>query len=112
MRRALACGPLRLFTTVGSPPPFALSLSKGQAELVFPMALSLSKGAFVPHAKGFLRQAQDDRKYRLSPNGDETGASIPQPERFFVDGEFRLWAASGHQHERGPHITGAGPRTR
>jgi hypothetical protein len=40
--------------TVGSPLPFALSLSKGQAELV---------EAFVPHAKGFDR---------LSPNGDKT----------------------------------------
>jgi hypothetical protein len=53
-------GPLRLFTTVGSPFPFALSLSKGQAELVFPITLSLSKGAFVPQAKGFDK---------LSPNG-------------------------------------------
>jgi hypothetical protein len=64
-----AVGPKRLLTTVGSPlplasacspPPFALSLSKGQAELVLPIALSLSKGAFVPRAKGFDK---------LSPNG-------------------------------------------
>jgi hypothetical protein len=55
-----AVGPERLLTNVGSPPPFALSLSKGQAELVLPIALSLSKGAFVPRAKGFDR---------LSPNG-------------------------------------------
>jgi hypothetical protein len=48
-----ACGPERLLTNVGSPPPFALSLSKGQAELV---------EAFVPRAKGFDR---------LSPNGEE-----------------------------------------
>jgi hypothetical protein len=47
-------GPLRLFTTVGSPLPFALSLSKGLAELV---------EAFVPHA-GFDR---------LSPNGENAG---------------------------------------
>jgi hypothetical protein len=40
-------------TNVGYPPPFALSLSKGQAELV---------EAFVPRAKGFDR---------LSPNGEE-----------------------------------------
>jgi hypothetical protein len=51
MRRASAVGPERLLTNVGSPPPFALSLSKGQAELV---------EAFVPRAKGFDR---------LSPNG-------------------------------------------
>jgi hypothetical protein len=48
-----AVGPERLLTNVGSPPPFALSLSKGQAELV---------EAFVPRAKGFDR---------LSPNGEE-----------------------------------------
>jgi hypothetical protein len=44
-------GPSRLLTTVCSPPPFALSLSKGQAEPV---------EASVPSAKGFDR---------LSPNG-------------------------------------------
>jgi hypothetical protein len=48
---ASAVGPLRLLTTVCSPPPFALSLSKGQAELV---------EAFVPRAEGFDK---------LSPNG-------------------------------------------
>jgi hypothetical protein len=42
--------------------PFALSLSKG------PSILSLSKDLSL--SKGFLRQAQDDRKYKLSPNGD------------------------------------------
>jgi hypothetical protein len=47
-----AFGPERLLMTVGSPLPFALSLSKGQAELA---------EAFVPHAEGFDR---------LSPNGD------------------------------------------
>ena len=56
-----AVGPLRLFTTVGSPPPFALSLSKGQAELV---------EAFVPLAKGFDR---------LSPNGDKAGLRYLSP---------------------------------
>ena len=46
---------------------------EGQAELVFPIALSLSKGAFVPHTKGFDR---------LSPNGDNAGLpSIPQDGR-------------------------------
>jgi hypothetical protein len=49
--RTSACGPERLLTNVGFPPPFALSLSKGQTELV---------EAFVPRAKGFDR---------LSPNG-------------------------------------------
>jgi hypothetical protein len=54
-------------------PPFALSLSKGWAELV---------EAFMPHAKGSLRQAQGGRKYRLSPNGDKAGLpSIPQGGR-------------------------------
>jgi hypothetical protein len=50
-----AFGPLRTLTTVGFPPPFALSLSKGQAEPV---------EASVPSAKGFDR---------LSPNGDVAG---------------------------------------
>jgi hypothetical protein len=68
--RSPAFGPERLLTTVGSPPPFALSLSKGQAELVFPIALSLSKGAFAPHAKGFDK---------LSPNGDEAGLRSLSP---------------------------------
>jgi hypothetical protein len=53
MKQVSAFGPLRTVASVGSPPPFALSLSKGQAELV---------EAFVPSAKGFDR---------LSPNGDE-----------------------------------------
>jgi hypothetical protein len=53
MRGASACGPQGLWITVRSPPLFALSLSKGQAELV---------EAFAPCAKGFDR---------LSPNGDE-----------------------------------------
>jgi hypothetical protein len=56
-----ACGPERLLTNVGSPPPFALSLSKGQAELV---------EAFVPRAKGFDR---------LSPNGEEAGLRYLSP---------------------------------
>jgi hypothetical protein len=51
---------MRLFTTVCSPLPFALSSSKGQAELVLPIILSLSKEAFVPQAKGFDR-AQPER---------------------------------------------------
>jgi hypothetical protein len=59
MKRArwsrFANGPLRLLATFGSPRPFALSLSKGQAELV---------EAFVPRAEG---------SDRLSPNGDNTG---------------------------------------
>ncbi len=74
-----ANGPKRLLTTVGFSTPFALSLSKGQAELV---------EAFLPHDKGFDR---------LSPNGtllsergqnaasfDTSGRSEqpPQPERF------------------------------
>ena len=54
-------GPLGLFTTVGSPPPFALSLSKGHADLI---------EAFVPHAMGFDR---------LSPNGDKTGLRYLSP---------------------------------
>jgi hypothetical protein len=44
-------GPLRKLITVGFPPPFALSLSKGQAEPV---------EAVLPHARGFDK---------LSPNG-------------------------------------------
>jgi hypothetical protein len=68
MKRASARGPLRLFTTVGSPPPFALSLSKGFDKLSpnggVPIILSLSKVG-------------------LSPNG------------FFADREVRLWAESG-----------------
>jgi hypothetical protein len=89
---ASADGPLRLFTTVGSPPPFALSLSKSQAELV---------EAFVPQTKGFDR---------LSPNGDNAGLPTtssglseqpPQPERFCADTEVRLRAASRRQcHQR------------
>ena len=72
---ASAIGPLRLLTTVRSPLPFALSLSKGQAELVFPIALSLSKGAFAPRAKGFDR---------LSPNGTSKFACGPKAEARFV----------------------------
>jgi hypothetical protein len=49
-----ACGPVRLFTTVGSPHPFALTLSKG---------------AFAPHA-GFDR---------LSPNGENAGLRYLSP---------------------------------
>ncbi len=64
------CGPKRLLTTVGFSTPFALSLSKGQAEPVFPIALSLSKGAFVLHDKGFDR---------LSPNGEEAGLRYLSP---------------------------------
>ncbi len=46
---------------------------EGQAELVFPIALSLSKGAFAPQDKGFDK---------LSPNGEEAGLpSIPQDGR-------------------------------
>ncbi len=61
MKRISACGPLRLLTTVGFPPPFALSLSKGLAELA---------EAFVPHAKGFDR---------LSPNREKTGLRYLSP---------------------------------
>jgi hypothetical protein len=56
-----AVGPEWLFTSVGFPPPFALSLSKGQAELV---------EAFVPRAEGFNR---------LSPNGDGVGLRCLSP---------------------------------
>jgi hypothetical protein len=51
MSEGTAVGPLRQLTTVSSPLPFALSLSKGLAELA---------EAFVPHAEGFDK---------LSPNG-------------------------------------------
>ncbi len=102
-----ADGPLWLLTTVRSPLPFALSLSKGQAELVealVPRAEGFDKlspngillsvrpepveglaelvEAFVPHAEGFDR---------LSPNGDNAGLSFDtsgrseqpaQPEQF------------------------------
>jgi hypothetical protein len=59
--RASACGLLRKFTTVGSPLPFALSLSKGGAEPV---------GALVLRDKGFDK---------LSPNGGERGFDRPSP---------------------------------
>jgi hypothetical protein len=55
-----ANGPLCEFANVRSPPPFALSLSKGLAELV---------EAIVPHA-GFDR---------LSPNGDNAGLRYLSP---------------------------------
>jgi hypothetical protein len=75
MKRALlwasARGPLRLFTTVGSPSPFALSLSKGQAELV---------EAFVPRAEGFDR---------LSPNGDGSGLRYLSPSGSLRTLDFR-----------------------
>jgi hypothetical protein len=63
MKWVAAFGPLRTLTTVGFPPPFALSLSKGQAELV---------EAFVPRAKGFDK---------LSPNGDATGLRYVAKQR-------------------------------
>jgi hypothetical protein len=63
-----ADGPVRLFTTVRSPSPFALSLSKGQAELV---------EAFVPLAKGFDK---------LSPNGDKAGLRYLSP-----NGSLQTW---------------------
>jgi hypothetical protein len=68
--RMFTPGPLLLLKKVRSFTPFALSLSKGQAELVFPIALSLSKGVFVPRAKGFDR---------LSPNGHNTGLRYLSP---------------------------------
>jgi hypothetical protein len=43
--------------------------------LFFPFALSLSKGAFVPHDKGFDR---------LSPNGDNTGLRYLSPNGTFL----------------------------
>jgi hypothetical protein len=60
---ASAIGPLRALTTVGFPPPFALSLSKGQAELA---------EALVPRAMGFDKLSPNGEKTRLrylSPNG-------------------------------------------
>jgi hypothetical protein len=69
-------GPKRTLVTVGSPPPFALSLSKGQAELV---------EAFAPRAKGFDK---------LSPNGDEAGLRYLSPNGSFADNELRLRAES------------------
>ncbi|HEY0855430.1 MAG TPA: hypothetical protein VGE16_00130 [Albitalea sp.] len=51
--------------------PFALSLSKGRAELVEAPALPELGEMPVPmSAPRFLRQAQDDREYTLSPNGN------------------------------------------
>ncbi len=65
MKLARSCisafGPLRLLTTVGLLPPFALSLSKGLAELA---------EALVPRAKGFDK---------LSPNGEKTGPRYLSP---------------------------------
>jgi hypothetical protein len=61
---------LLLLKKVRCSTPFALSLSKGQAEPVFPIALSLSKGALVPRDKGFDR---------LSPIGDNTGLRYLSP---------------------------------
>jgi hypothetical protein len=61
--RSFAVGPLRLLMTVCSSHPFALSLSKGQAEPV---------EAFVPRAMGFDRLNPNNDKTRLrylSPNG-------------------------------------------
>jgi hypothetical protein len=58
-----ACSPLRLFTSVGPPPPFALSLSKGRAEPV---------EAFGMRHEGFDKLSPNggDRGFdRLSPNG-------------------------------------------
>ena len=79
-------GPLLLFTTVRFPSPFALSLSKGQAELVFPIALSLSKGAFVPLAKGFDK---------LSPNGDKVGLRYLSPNGSLRTLEFACGPQAG-----------------
>jgi hypothetical protein len=81
MKWVAAFGPLRTLTTVGFSPPFALSLSKGQAEPV---------EAFVPRAKGFDK---------LSPNG-----SLPTLKFAFVpkpasdDGaSFTSFAPSGSE---------------
>jgi hypothetical protein len=69
--------PVRLLTNVGSP-PFALSLSNGQTELV---------EAFVPRAKGIDR---------LSPNGEEAGLRYLSP-----NGSLRtLNVRNGPQAER------------
>jgi hypothetical protein len=56
-------GPVRLLTTAGSPPPFALSLSKGRVELV---------EAFGVRHEGFDKLSPNGDKARLrylSPNG-------------------------------------------
>jgi hypothetical protein len=51
-----ACGPLRLVTTVGSQPPFGLSLSKGFDKLSPNGSLRILKFASVPKADGgFMR---------------------------------------------------------
>jgi hypothetical protein len=69
-------------TKVGSPIPFALSLSKGPCIVSPSNDLSLSKGQAEPaEAFGMWHEGFD----KLSPNGDSNGASIPQPERFFAD---------------------------
>jgi hypothetical protein len=79
---------------VGSPPPFALSLSKGQAEFVFPFALSLSKGAFVPLAKGFSG---------LSPSGDKAGLRYLSPNGSLRTATFACGPkAESHVMHRGP----------
>jgi hypothetical protein len=78
-------GPKRLLAKVGSPLPFASTCSPA------PFALSLSKGQAEPvEAFGMRHEGFD----RLSPNGDEARASIPQPERFFADLEVPQRAAS------------------
>ena len=68
---ASAVGPERTSTTVGFPPPFALSLSKGQAELA---------EALVPRDKGFDR---------LSPNGDKAGLRYLSPNGSLRTVNFR-----------------------
>jgi hypothetical protein len=77
-----AVGPKRLFATVSFPLPFALSLSKGPCIVSLSNDLSLSKGQAEPVEALVLRAKGFDK---LSPNGGQNGASIPQPERFFAD---------------------------
>ena len=67
-----AFGPLRWFTTVGSPPPFDLSLSKGFDKLspngCVPIILSLSKDGLSPN--GSLRTV----KFASGPRADSRQA--------------------------------------
>jgi hypothetical protein len=75
-----ADGRKRLLTTVGSLPPFALSLSKGQAELA---------EAFVPRANGFDK---------LSPNGGERGFDRLSPDGSLRTVNFAFGPAEAWQH--------------
>ncbi len=71
-----AGGPKQPFKAVGCPPPFALSLSKGQAETAFTIALSLSKEALGLWHEGFVKPSLPFDKLRANGVGEPTAVNM------------------------------------